>query len=154
MAQGAEGPRFSYVIGRLHRVLRSTLDQRIRKHGITVAQYAALSILAQQPGLSNAQLARRSFMSAQSANQVLLTLCELGLVRRKPNPLHARISPTELTARGRSVLKACERIVDEAERTMLKKLASEPQKRLLADLRTCLKTLEASRAGERGAKKK
>jgi DNA-binding MarR family transcriptional regulator len=143
----AEGPRFSYVIGRLHRVLRNTLDQGIKKHGITVAQYAALSILAQQPGLSNAQLARRSFMSAQSANQVLQALSELGLVRRGLDPSHARISPTEVTARGRTVLAACERVVDQAEQTMLGKLEKDQRKRLLADLRACLQTLDPSYRG-------
>lgn len=143
----AEGPRFSYVIGRLHRVLRSTLDDGIRAHGITVAQYTALSLLAEQSGLSNAQLARRSFMSAQSANQVLQALCEQGLVKRGNDPSHGRISPTELTARGRKVLTACERVVDTAERRMLGKLASEQKKRLLAELRACLKTLDPSYGG-------
>jgi DNA-binding MarR family transcriptional regulator len=143
----AEGPRFSYVIGRLHRVLRTTLDQGIRVHGITVAQYAALSILAEQPGLSNAQLARRSFMSAQSANQVLQALSEAGLVRRGLDPNHGRISPTELTARGRKVLAACEQVVDEAEQKMLSKLANEQRRRLLAELQACLKTLDPSYRG-------
>lgn len=147
MARRTDGPRFSYVIGRLHRVLRGTLDEGIGEHGITVAQYTALSILAEQPGLSNAQLARRSFMSAQSANQVLLALSEQGLVRRKLDPAHARISPTELTARGRSVLNACERVVDGAEEIMLKGLEPAQRKRLIADLRACLSTLDPSYRG-------
>ncbi len=143
----AEGPRFSYVIGRLHRVLRSTLDEGIRAHGITVAQYAALSILAEQPGLSSAQLARRSFMSPQSANQVLQALCEYGLVKRSTNPDHGRISPTELTARGRKVLLACEQVVEAAEQRTLGKLANEQRNRLIADLRACLKTIDPSYRG-------
>lgn len=147
MARRADGPRFSYVIGRLHRVLRSTLDEGIAEHGITLAQYTALSILAEQPGLSNAQLARRSFMSAQSANQVLLALSKQGLVRRKLDPGHARISPTVLTARGRSVLNACERVVDAAEQVMLRGLEAGQKKRLLADLRACLRTLDPSYRG-------
>jgi DNA-binding MarR family transcriptional regulator len=143
----AEGPRFSYVLGRLHRALRNRLDEGIRVHGITVAQYAALSILAEQPGLSNAQLARRSFMSAQSANQVLQVLCKQGLVRRELDPAHGRISPTELTARGRTVLAACERVVDLAEQTMLGEISKQERKRLLMDLRACLKTLDPSYGG-------
>jgi len=143
----AEGARFSYVIGRLHRVLRSTLDEGIRAHGITVAQYTALSLLAEQPGLSNAQLARRSFMSAQSANQTLQVLSEQGLVKRGNDPTHGRISPTELTARGKKVLGACERVVDAAERRMLEGLGGEQQVRLLSALRACLKTLDPSYRG-------
>jgi DNA-binding MarR family transcriptional regulator len=140
-------PRISYLIGRLHRTLRKTLDESIREHGLTVAQYAALSILAEQPGLSNAQLARRSFMSAQSANQTLHALHEAGFVRRKPDPDHGRISSTELTSRGQAVLNACERVVDTTERAMLAQLGADQRKRLLASLKTCLRTIDASYHG-------
>lgn len=147
VARPPTNPRISYLIGRLHRVLRAALDEGISKHGLTVAQYAALSILGDRPGLSNAQLARRSFMSAQSANQVLQVLEELKLVRRKGDPDHGRISRTELTARGKSVLAACERVVDETERVMLKQLQRAEQKQLIDDLRSCLRTLDQSYTG-------
>jgi DNA-binding MarR family transcriptional regulator len=143
----AAGPRISYLIGRLHRVLRNQLDRGIRAHGLTVAQYAALSILGQQPGLSNAQLARRSFMSAQSANQVLHALKESGLVRRDADPQHGRISRTTLTARGRKVLSSCERIVEATEAEMLKPLARGERGRLLQDLRACLRRLDPAYGG-------
>jgi DNA-binding MarR family transcriptional regulator len=138
----AQNPRISYLIGRLHRVLRRKLDEGIRAHGLTVAQYAALSILGQQPGLSNAQLARRSFMSAQSANQVLQRLQEEGLVSRALDPEHGRISRTELTARGHRVLGACERVVDTVEAEMLRPIARTQRGRLIEDLRTCLRMLD------------
>ena len=140
----AADPRISYLIGRLHRVLRKTLDDGIRAHGLTVAQYAALSMLGDRPGLSNAQLARRSFMSAQSANQVLQVLEELGLVRRKSDPDHGRIGRTELTARGKLVLAKCDHAVDQVERTMLQPLDRGQQKKLVDQLRSCLRTLDPS----------
>jgi DNA-binding MarR family transcriptional regulator len=140
-------PRISYLIGRLHRTLRKTLDESIREHGLTAAQYAALSILAEQPGLSNAQLARRSFMSAQSAHQTLHALHEAGFVRRKPDPDHGRISTTELTTRGRTALDACERVVDATERSMLAQLGADPKKRLIAGLKTCLSAIDPSYHG-------
>jgi DNA-binding MarR family transcriptional regulator len=140
-------PRISYLIGRLHRLLRRALDQGIREHGLTVAQYAGLSILGAQPGLSNAQLARRSFMSAQSANQVMQALQELGLVRRDLDPDHGRISRTELTAKGRRVLAACERVVDATEAQMLRTLARDERTRLVTELRACLRTLDTTYHG-------
>lgn len=146
-ARPPKHPRVSYLIGRLHRVLRNALDDGIRAHGLTVAQYTALSILGDRPGLSNAQLARRSFMSAQSANQVLHALEELALVRRKLDPDHGRIGRAELTARGKTVLAACERVVDETERAMLQPLQRARQKRLMDDLRSCLRTLDTSYTG-------
>jgi DNA-binding MarR family transcriptional regulator len=143
----AADPRISYLIGRLHRVLRKALDDGISAYGLTVAQYAALSILGDRPGLSNAQLARRSFMSAQSANQVLHVLEELGLVRRKLDPDHGRIGRTELTPRGRSVLSKCDQVVDKVERAMLQSLERGQQKKLLDDMRSCLRALDASYTG-------
>lgn len=140
-------PRVSYLIGRLHRTLRKALDESIHEHGLTAAQYAALSILAQQPGLSNAQLARRSFMSAQSANQTLHALHEAGFVRRKPDPDHGRISTTELTARGRTVLQACDRVVGATERTMLARLGSDERRQLTEGLKACLQAIDPAYHG-------
>jgi len=146
-ARAPSRPRPSYLVGRLHRVLRRALDERLQAQGLTAAQYAALSILGDQPGLSNAQLARRSFMTAQSANQTMHALQEAGLIRRKQDPDHGRIARTELTARGRKVLAACDAAVDRVERAMLKRLSKPQQARLVGDLRACLKALDPSYRG-------
>ena len=111
-------PRISYVIGRLDRALRRRLEQAVSQHGVTVSGYMALSILADRPGQSNAQLARRSFMSPQAMNEVLRRLDEDGLVARKVNPEHARVQLTTLTAHGRKVLLACDRAADLIEAEM------------------------------------
>jgi DNA-binding MarR family transcriptional regulator len=140
-------PRISYLIGRLHRVLRSALDEGIRAHGLTVAQYTALSILGDRPGLSNAQLARRSFMSAQSANQVMHVLEDLKLVRRNVDPNHGRIARAELTARGRTVLSACEQVVDACEIALWRSVPRTRQEQLMNDLRSCLRALDSSYSG-------
>jgi DNA-binding MarR family transcriptional regulator len=145
--RSSKTPRPSYLIGRLHRVLRQTLDDRMRTHGLTAAQYAALSILGAQPGLSNAQLARRSFMTAQSAHQTLQALQRMRLVRREQDPMHARIARTELTARGKTVLQACERAVDEVEKAMLAGMPGDVRKRLIGDLRVCLQAVDPSYGG-------
>jgi DNA-binding MarR family transcriptional regulator len=146
-ARLAPKPRISYLIGRLHRVLRSALDEGIRAHGLTIAQYTALSILGDRPGLSNAQLARRSFMSAQSANQVMHVLEDLKLVRRNVDPNHGRIARAELTARGRTVLAACEEVVDECEIALLRSVQRTRREQLMDDLRSCLRALDSSYRG-------
>jgi DNA-binding MarR family transcriptional regulator len=128
-------------------VLRQSLDARVRAHGLTVAHYAALSILGDQPGLSNAQLARRSFMTSQSAHQSLQALQELGLVERAQDPEHGRISRAQVTARGRRALAACERAVDDVEGEMLRVLPRERRSKLTADLKACLKALDPSYRG-------
>jgi DNA-binding MarR family transcriptional regulator len=119
----AEGPRISYVIARLERAIRRAINERVSPYGLTVLQYTTLSVLGRRGGLSNAQLARRAYMSPQAMSEVLEALESKGLVRRKPHPNHRRVYPAELTAKGRRVLAGCEREVDELETEMLGGLA-------------------------------
>jgi hypothetical protein len=42
----------------------------LREHGATLAQHAVLTALDEEPGLSNAGLARRAFVTPQTMNQV------------------------------------------------------------------------------------
>src|SRR5262245_30117675 len=90
-------PRVSYVIGRLDRALRRHLDEGVAQHGLTTLQYTTLSVLRARSGLSNAQLARRSFMTPQSMSEVLGRLEQKGLIRRVPDPQHGRVLRVELT---------------------------------------------------------
>src|SRR3954452_13842715 len=88
-------PRLSYVVGRLDRVVRQRLDEVVRRHGVSIPQYTALSVLRSKGGLSNAQLARRSLMTPQSMSEVLAALVEKGLIVRTAAPDHGRIKRTE-----------------------------------------------------------
>lgn len=115
----ADAPRISYVIARLERAIRREINERVSRYDVTVLQYTTLSVLGRRGELSNAQLARRAYMSPQAMSEVIEALESKGLVRRKPHPNHRRVYPAVLTARGRKVLAACEREVDEMEAEML-----------------------------------
>jgi DNA-binding MarR family transcriptional regulator len=112
-------PRLSYVIGRLERVLRRRLTAAVEPMGLTLPAYTALSVLRVHDGLSNAQLARRSFVTPQSMSEVLTLLVERGYVRRRAEPGHGRVLRTELTKAGNRALGRCDRAVDAVEREML-----------------------------------
>src|SRR5690625_2223368 len=55
--------RLTYLIGRLDHAVRRELDKRLAAHDLTVAQFTTLSVLTFRPGLSNAQLARRVYVT-------------------------------------------------------------------------------------------
>src|SRR5262249_34282369 len=76
-------PTLLYLVGRLDRVVRRGIQDAVKEQGLSVNEYATLSVLAHRHGLSNAQLARRSLVSPQSANEVLLALERKGLVVRR-----------------------------------------------------------------------
>jgi DNA-binding MarR family transcriptional regulator len=139
-------PRVAYVVGRLDRALRRHLEEGLRPHGLTAPQYTALSVLRVRGGLSNAQLARRSFITPQSMSEVVAALVEKGFVLREAHPTHGRILRTELTAAGVAVLARCDEIVDGIEEQMLRELTARERERLLASLKSCVRGLGAGLA--------
>src|ERR671914_1569754 len=96
----AVSPRIGYVIGRLDRALRREIGALVAPHGLTVPKYTALSILRDKPGLSNAQLARRTYVTPQSMNEVLAALEADGLIVRSPAANHGRVVEVVLSHKG------------------------------------------------------
>ena len=82
--------RVSYVIARLDRAIRRGIEERLAPHGLSVSQYTALSVLRNRPGLSNAQLARRTFVTPQAMNEVVASLEDAKLIKREVDPNHRR----------------------------------------------------------------
>jgi len=137
-------PRISYVVARLERAVRAGINERVRPHGLTTLQYTTLSLLRSRGRpLSNAQLARRAYMSPQAMNEVTDALERKGLIRRDPHPNHRRVYPATLTAKGHRVLAACDAGVDEMEQEMLGELSSEQRTLMLEWLKSCVRGLHA-----------
>jgi DNA-binding MarR family transcriptional regulator len=136
-------PRIGYVVGRLDRAIRSEIRALVAPFGLTVPKYTALSILRDRPGLSNAQLARRTYVTPQSMNEVLLALEADGLIVRSPAANHRRVVEVTLSERGEQVLSACDRAVTHMENAMLADLDEAGRKQLLEALTACVHRLGA-----------
>jgi DNA-binding MarR family transcriptional regulator len=134
-------PTLLYLVGRLDRVVRRAIADSVKSHGLSVNQYTTLSVLDRRRGLSNAQLARRSLVSPQSANEVLLALEDLGLVQRRAHPDHGRILQTRLTAKGRRILAFCDAKVADVEADMVGQLSTSQQTALRQALIECVHRL-------------
>ena len=132
--QARVAPRISYVIGRVDRALRREIAALVAPHGLTVPQYTALSILRDRAGLSNAQLARRTFVTPQSMNEVIAALERDGFVARSPAANHGRVLETAVTEAGLAVLAQCDEAVNEMENRMLTDLGPEAREQLLKAL--------------------
>jgi DNA-binding MarR family transcriptional regulator len=140
-----DGPRVSYLLARLERAFRGALDECLAELGLTTPQYAALSILKARTGLSNAQLARRCFVTPQSMSEVILGLERNGLIRRAPDRANRRILRTVLTPEGQRMLAACDAAVDEMEQTMLVDVPARTQRELRDSLLECVHALTERR---------
>jgi DNA-binding MarR family transcriptional regulator len=130
-----------YLLKRAQAALNAAMAGALREHGATLAQYAVLTALDEEPGLSNAGLARRSFVTPQTMNQVLRELEQKGWVARHPDPAHARILQADLTPAGRTTLRACHRAVNVIEEQMLAPLTPGDVQQLTATLRACIQAL-------------
>ncbi|MCV7445648.1 MarR family transcriptional regulator [Mycobacterium paraense] len=84
----------------------TTVNEAISGHGVTTAQIGLMRQLANEPGLSGAELARRLLISPQGAQLALAALERRGLVERKKDPQHGRIMQSYLTDEGRAVTAA------------------------------------------------
>jgi DNA-binding MarR family transcriptional regulator len=138
-------PRVGYLIYRVERQLRTRLDEAVAANGVTTPQYIALSILRERDGLSNAQLARWTYVTPQAMSLVLSALERRRLVRRRQDPRHRRVLRTSVTTRGLRVLHECDRAMDVIEADMLSGLDPATVQTVRAGLSSCAHSLQASR---------
>ena len=125
--------RAGYLVKRVQVALRSAMDRALLSEDLTTPQYAVLSALQKAPGLSNAELARRSFVTPQTMIRIVASLEDKGLVTRVEHPWHGRILEASLTAAGEKTVNACHQRVKRVENRMEGDL-SETERRTLADL--------------------
>ncbi|MEU6477969.1 MarR family transcriptional regulator [Streptomyces sp. NPDC047017] len=131
-----------YRLKRAAAALRGAMDKALREHDLTVPQYSCLELLDRQPGLSNADLARGTFVTRQSANVVLRGLKEAGLITRASTTDHGRALPVHLTAAGQQRLDAARGAVYAVEKRMIKAVPGDRLAALLADLDTMAAALD------------
>ena len=103
--RGSEG-RTGYLLRQAWSAFHRAMEDTLREHGLSGAQYAVLSVLARDPGLSGADLARACNTTPQAMNGVVATLERDGLVERTAHPTHGRVLQVHLTGEGRRRLEA------------------------------------------------
>jgi len=143
-------PSLVYVIGRVSQGIRRELRERLTSCELSVADVTTLSVLRGSACLSNAQLARRALITPQPMIEVLASLEQRGLVRRRADPANARIMRAELTASGRRLLARADAVIAALEDELL--AGTAPQRREI--VRRCLVSVmdELSRSHERRSK--
>ena len=136
--------RPGYLIKRTQAVLNAHMTRALHEHGVTLTQFAVLTALAEEPGLSNADLARRAFITPQSMNENLRELEQRVWITRSRHPTHGRILRIELTEEGRTTLQACGATVTVIEQRMLAELDPGQRRQLATLLRTCIAALNSA----------
>lgn len=123
--------RPGYAVKQVDALFRARMDKGLRPLDLSASQYAVLAVLAESGGVSISELARRTFVTRQSAHQLLGGLEQRGLLTRGSGP--GRAVPMRLTTAGRDAVDDAESAVADVERRMVSGLDPE-QIHVLMDL--------------------
>lgn len=102
---GTEGC-LSFLVRHAWLSMRTVVAEALAEHGLSVAQFATLMKLDEEPGMTVADVARTMSSARQSANQLLAGMERSGLIERRPHPRDRRAQQTFITDAGRERLHA------------------------------------------------
>jgi DNA-binding MarR family transcriptional regulator len=135
-----------YLIKQVELAIRSHLDEAVRVAGLTTLQYTALTVLERHPELTSAELARNSFVRAQTMAQMITVLDERGLISRQRDPRSHRQYLLSLTDEGHRILNSLREAVLGIEATMVAGLSGTQAQQLREALLSCRVALGGGQA--------
>jgi DNA-binding MarR family transcriptional regulator len=119
-----------YLLYRVMTVLRPQLAAELEPLGLGLPEFVCMRILSKSPGLTSAELARGSNVSAQAMNQVLHALEDRGAVTRPASMPAGRPMPARLTRRGKALLKRADAAAHAADAQVLTQLGADERREL------------------------
>jgi DNA-binding MarR family transcriptional regulator len=98
--RGDPSARTSYLAWQVTHVMGARLERALRSLGLTTAQHNALQHLVWTPGISAAEIARRTGFTPQSMGAAVNELVGRGLLVRREDPSDRRTVPLVITDEG------------------------------------------------------
>nr|PZN88448.1 MAG: MarR family transcriptional regulator [Pseudomonadota bacterium] len=136
-----------YIIADIARLLRTVCDRRVRKLGLTRAQWLAVTRLHRRPGLSQSEVAELLEIEKATACRLLDRLEAKKWIERRPDKKDRRVKRIFLTPRANrvyaSIWPVAESTVDEALADM-----SIPERKQLLQMLLRMKSKLQSLAGQ------
>lgn len=101
----ADIPTTVYLVKSLEAVNRQRMDRIVRGSAVTTMQYVALGVLQQSPeGMTAAMLARRTFVTPQSMQDMVKSLESKGLISRRHSAENRSNLVISITPAGEAVM--------------------------------------------------
>ena len=116
---------FGYKLKKTQHALRLAMDDALISIDLTTPQYSVLAQLELHPGISNASLARASFISPQTMHKIVSNLEQRNLIERKKNSFNNKILCTELTEKGQELVKNAHFVIKAIELRMLSTIGKD-----------------------------
>ncbi|GHP17050.1 MULTISPECIES: MarR family winged helix-turn-helix transcriptional regulator [Nocardiaceae] len=136
-SSAGEQPTLLYAIKQVELAVRAQMDALLRPINITAVQYTALTVLRRRDGLSSAELARNSFVTAQTMGEMIAALEKRGLVTRRTDPANKRRMLTSLTEEARRLLAEYDAQIGDLEDRMVADLSPRQRDEFRGFLRSC-----------------
>ena len=123
-------------------------EMRSRGSALSFAHAMLLMAVAREPGLSGAQVARRTQVTAQTMNVLLRNLESVGYAVREPNPENKRADRWFLTQDGLRHMQLGHSVADALAAKMLLPLSAKDADRLQGLLQKCATALHEVQDGK------
>jgi MarR family transcriptional regulator for hemolysin len=94
---------FGWITADVSRLMRTVFDRRMRKLGLTRAQWLALTRLHRRPGASQQELAGMMEIEKAPAGRIIDRLQDKGWIERRADAADRRINRIYLTDRGERI---------------------------------------------------
>ncbi len=130
-----------YLIKQVELAVRQRLDEVAGAQDLTAVQYTALTVLERHPGMTSAELARNSFVRAQTMAEMVTYLVDLGLVERERDSANRRQYLLSLTRKGQTVVDRLRAPVAAIEKEMVQGLDRTDVTALRGYLMSCRRSL-------------
>ncbi len=141
-ARDDSAPLLLYAVKQVELAVRAHLDDLLKPADVTALQYTALTVLERRGSLSAAQLARSSFVTAQSIADMVRVLTRKGLISRSTDPTDRKRLLIELTPAGRQFLDRVRDDVAALDRRMTGSLNARQREALRNSLNECRAALQ------------
>jgi DNA-binding MarR family transcriptional regulator len=133
------------LIAAARRSLRHAVQERVTTLRVNPPEFWTLLAVAEDPGVSLGELARRQRIDAPAASRTVGALARRGLVRLELDPGDRRRSRLSLTRRGDELLRKLRPIADDLRARVVSGMDSAEEAALRDSLRKVIGNLEGAR---------
>lgn len=123
-----------FLLADVSRLLRRDFDRRVRKLGLTQAQWRAIAHLARQEGVNQAALAERLEVTPITLGRLVDRMEAAGWVRRRADRSDRRASLLFLTPKAKPILDELQAHADEARAALMQGISESARRQLIRTL--------------------
>ncbi len=122
--RGTSG-HLAYLLRQASAAVRLDLDRALAPLDLTLPQFAVLTMIANYPSPSGADIARLAILTPQTVNLITRNLLRRGAIAQVPHATHGRILVLQLTTAGQALHKKARARVATVESRLDRTLPAE-----------------------------